>query len=321
MQKDKVLITGGSGFIGSNLIANLLIYNKHQILNIDIKRPINKNQESLWTKIDIRNEVAVKKIVKEFNPNIVIHLAARTDLGGHTLDEYDTNTKGTRILINCLKELSEIKRVIFASSMYVCRPGYQPKSSVDYDPHTIYGLSKVEMEKIILNETMNYEWVIVRPTSIWGPGFGEPYNRFFQIVMSKKYFHFGKRACNKTYGYIENTIYQIKSIIDASSEIVNKRVFYLGDYIPYNISEWANEIAECLQIHIPYLPYQILKIGGWCGDIMKIIGIKFPLTSFRVSNMTTDNVIELSAIYDLAPNLPVSRKEGIRKTIDWMQYQ
>ena len=59
---------------------------------------------------------------------------------------------------------------------------------------------------------------IIRPTSIWGPWFGEPYDKFFHIVLKRMYFHMGEKACRKTYGYIDNVIYQIESILRASPE-------------------------------------------------------------------------------------------------------
>lgn len=43
------------------------------------------------------------------------------------------------------------------------------------------------------------------------------------------------------------------------------------------------------------------------------------MTSFRLKNMTTDNIIDLSDTYELAPNPPYSRIEGVRKTLDWLR--
>lgn len=205
--------------------------------------------------------------------------------------------------------------------MYVCEPGYMPKSFDDYAPHTLYGESKVETEKIIKSRNPKYTWTIIRPTSIWGPWFGEPYNRFFHIVLSHMYFHMGKRACKKTYGYIDNAIYQIMSILNADKEKVNKKVFYIGDYEPYPITDWANEIAAIEKIHIPKVPFWCFKVAGWTGDLLKKVGINFPMTSFRLHNMTTDNVHNLNPIKEIAPNLPVSRIEGTKITLDWIHRQ
>jgi len=193
-----------------------------------------------------------------------------------------------------------------------------PKDFEDYAPHTLYGESKVETERIIKSTNPSYTWSIIRPTSIWGPWFGEPYNRFFHIVLKHMYFHMGKRACKKTYGYVDNAIYQIMSILNADEEKVNRKVFYIGDYEPYDITEWANEIARHAGIRIPNIPYFCFKLAGWFGDFLKLWGISFPMTSFRLHNMTTDNVHNLKPIKEIAPDLPVGREEGTIKTLEWI---
>ncbi len=203
--------------------------------------------------------------------------------------------------------------------MYVCNPGYVPKNFEDYHPHTIYGESKVMTEKIIKEKNPSgYTWAIIRPTSIWGSWFGEPYADFFHIVMGRKYFHMGSKACKKTYGYIENTLYQIESIMNAPSETINKKVFYLGDWPAYDISEWANEIAGYVGIKIPNVPFFMFRILGLFGDALRLLGIKFPMTSFRLKNMTVDNIHNLKPIQEIAPDLPVSRLDGVKKTVDWI---
>ena len=314
----KVLITGGSGFIGTNLIEFLSENDGYKIMSLDLVKPKIKSHQQYWTQIDLRRHDDVVSAVESFAPDYVIHLGARTDLNGTSLQDYDANIGGVRNLLDAIKKVGSVKRAIFASSMYVCEPGYMPKDFEDYAPHTLYGASKVETEKIIKTADPKYTWSIIRPTSIWGPWFGEPYNRFFHIVLKRMYFHMGKRACKKTYGYVDNAIYQIMSILNADAEKVNRKVFYLGDYEPYDITEWANEIAKHAGIKIPNIPYFCFKLAGWFGDFLKLFGISFPMTSFRLHNMTTDNVHNLNPIKEIAPNLPVGREEGTVKTLEWM---
>ncbi|GAB6120627.1 NAD-dependent epimerase/dehydratase family protein [Dysgonomonas termitidis] len=314
----KIIITGGSGFIGTNLIDNFLKKGS-AILSLDMFEPKKTEHIPFFRKIDICNYYELESAILDFTPDYVIHLAARTDLNGKTLEDYNANILGVENLIKVLKKVETLKRVIFTSSMYVCNPGYIPDGDNDYHSHTVYGESKVLTEKIIKESDPEYCWSIIRPTSIWGPYFGEPYNLFFNIVLSRKYFHMGDKACSKTYGYIDNTIYQIESILTANEEIVNKKVFYLGDYIPYNITEWANEIASEAGFKIPRIPYFLFKCGGLFGDFVKLFGVKFPMTSFRLKNMTTDNIHNLEPIREIAPNLPVERAEGVKRTIKWIK--
>ncbi len=312
------LITGGSGFIGTNLVQHLL-EEGHQVLNLDIVAPKIEKQSSCWKQVDICHLEQLREAVNNFQPDYLINLAARTDLNGKTLADYDAEIGGVDNVLDVLEQSTSIKKAIFASSMYVCEPGYMPKDFDDYAPHTVYGEAKVLTEKKVKQRNPRCIWSIIRPTSIWGPWFGEPYNNFFQIVRKHMYFHMGKRACKKTYGYVDNTVYQMMSIIWSDREKVNGKVFYLGDYEPYDITEWANEVAHEFGVRIPRIPYFVFVMGGWFGDFLKLLGIKFPMTSFRLHNMTTDNVHDLSLIQDIAPDLPISRKEGTRITAGWMK--
>lgn len=313
----KILVTGGSGFIGTNMIESLLKTDA-EILSIDIAEPKLKQHRSIWHQADIRDKEVITKEIETFSPDYVIHLAARTDLNGKMLQDYDANMQGVTNLLDALEKIPNLKQAVFASSMYVCEPGYMPKDFEDYAPHTLYGESKVETERRIKKRNPKYTWSIIRPTSIWGPWFGEPYNKFFHIVLSHMYFHMGKRACRKTYGYVDNAIYEIMSIFEADAEKVNRKVFYIGDYEPYDITEWANEIAKEARIWIPRIPYWCFKCAGWFGDLLKKFGIGFPMTSFRLHNMTTDNIHNLEPIKTIAPNLPLSRLEGTKRTLDWI---
>ena len=315
----KILVIGGSGFIGTNLIEYLIRNQCGDILNIDIVEPKIFTHQKYWKKCNVCDKESFQTVVEAFNPDYVIHLAARTDLNGKELMDYDANMSGVSNLLDVLESIPNLKRAIFASSMYVCEPGYVPKNFEDYAPHTLYGESKVETEKRIKSRNPAYTWSIIRPTSIWGPWFGEPYNKFFHIVLKRMYFHMGKRACRKTYGYVDNAIYQILQILKAPEKKVMRNVFYLGDYEPYDITEWADEIASCANIKIPRIPYSFFVLAGWLGDLLKLLGVTFPMTSFRLHNMTTDNVLELNPIQEIAPDLPVKRIDGTRRTLEWIK--
>src|SRR5690554_4787300 len=129
----RILITGASGFIGSNLV-EYYVGRDYNILNIDSKKPSSEIYDKFWIKADIRNYDELEPIILNFNPDYIIHLAARTDLDGKTLDEYSSNTIGTENLLKISDKLINLKRVIFTSSMLVCYPGYIPTNELDYAP-------------------------------------------------------------------------------------------------------------------------------------------------------------------------------------------
>jgi nucleoside-diphosphate-sugar epimerase len=191
---------------------------------------------------------------------------------------------------------------------------------------TILGLktreSKVITEKIVKGYTNN--WVLIRPTSIWGPWFGEPYLNFFKLVINGLYFNIPeKNASTKTYGYVENSCYQIYSILMAKNEDVTHKCFYIGDEYPINITKWSNLIRlELKKRKLVTLPVFVLKIGSYIGDFLKSkLGFtNFPLNTFRYKNMTTNNIIKSVDVTNtlLIKNDLIDLKEGIRRTLLWI---
>lgn len=313
----KILITGGSGFIGTNIIESLK--KDFELLNIDIKEPKIINHKKFWKKIDICNYDSFKKAVITFNPDYILHLAARTDLNGHKTSDYQANISGVKNLMNIIKGLTNLKKIVITSSMLVCHGGYYPDNQFDYSPTTTYGESKVETEKIVWSNKPACDWAILRPTSIWGEWFDIPYKNFFNLIINKKYFHIGNKSCTKTYGYIGNSVYQIEQILFSKTNDEKEKVFFIGDNPPTNIETWSNEISAELGIKIIRVPFLMIKYVAKIGDLLKIFRIEFPMTSFRLHNMTTNNIIDLSNTYHIAPDPPYCRIEGIRRTLEWMR--
>lgn len=314
----KILITGGSGFIGTSLVEKF-INDGFDVLNIDFKKPRNILFEKYWKNIDINNFLKFHSEVNSFNPDYIVHLAARTDLNGSKLSDYSANTSGVKNLMKIAKNLKSLKKLLITSSMLVCELGYQPEGEFDFKPSTIYGESKVITERIVRDNQPFCDWAILRPTSIWGPWFQAPYKNFFDMIIEKKYFHIGNRGCTKTYGYIKNSIYQIEKILFTNTIDYANKVFYIGDYEEINIEEWANEIGLELGISIKKLPFWLMNFSAFIGDLLIKININFPLNSFRLKNMTTDNIVDLTSTKKIAPNLPSNRENSIRETLFWLK--
>lgn len=314
----KILITGGSGFIGSNLLDYYLNLGESNLLSIDVKDPVKPQHYKFFKKCDILNFEELKVVFDDFSPDYVIHLAAKADLKGKDLEYYNANILGVKNVVLICKDLNCVKKIIFASTMLVCKVGYLPKNDLDFCPPNLYGESKVIGEKIVRDELNNIiNWTIVRPTSIWGPGFNITYRSFFEYIYKKKYFNFSGKMSVKTYGYIENVTYQINQILLSEKSI--QKVYYLGDYDSYSIKEWAKEIGEIFGNKITTIPRTLIYILAIFGDILGYFKINFPMTSFRYKNMTTNNKLLLENLKQIAPNLPFTRQEGNIKTIQWMK--
>ena len=144
----KILITGGSGFIGTNVV-QFYLDKGEEVLSIDCISPKKDAHQKFFSNVDLEDEVTLEKVIIDFNPDYIIHLAARTDLDGKSLDDYSANTKGVENILKIAYKCSGLKKILITSSMLVCHAGYYPKDQFDYAPTTLYGESKVKTEEIV----------------------------------------------------------------------------------------------------------------------------------------------------------------------------
>jgi len=114
----KILVTGGSGFIGSNLLQSLSRNFDYDLLNIDIAMIDRPEFQPVTTICDIKDRMKLERIITDFNPNYIIHLAARTDLNGKKLSDYSSNIEGVRNIVEIASQLSCLKKILITSSMF-----------------------------------------------------------------------------------------------------------------------------------------------------------------------------------------------------------
>lgn len=322
----KILVTGGSGFIGTNVIEHFLSRG-YEVLNIDIAWPQDINHNHIYKDVDILNLAGLKTVFKDFSPEYVIHLAARTDLHEKKdINGYLANTEGVENMVAAISVQNSVEKCIFASTKLVCPTDYTPKSTDDYCPNTLYGRSKVLGEKTLKNSTtMQCDWCIVRPTSIWGPWSIRPhipYGAFFQMISRGRYFHPGHSNPTRSFGYVGNVVFQFEKLLEAPREQIHKQVFYMTDYDTFTIQDWADTISMKLKgKKVKVLPDLIVQLFAWAGDIMKFCGIKEPpFSSFRLANMRADTSgIPTGPIEKITGPLPYSMEQGVEETIAWLR--
>lgn len=318
----RVIVTGGSGFIGTNLV-EFYAARGDEVMNLDIASPRNKAHVPFWQRVDLCRPDELRNAIHAFSPEVILHMAARTDLDGASIDDYAANTTGVRNIIAALHGLRSLERIIFASSRLVCRIGYQPESETDYCPTTIYGQSKVIGEQIVRDSHHGIPcpWLIVRPTSIWGPWFDIPYKTFFMTIAAGRYFHPGGVSVRKSFGFVGNTVYQLQCLLVAESEKISGTTLYLADYPPIDVAQMADQIQ--VQLGVPpirNIGLHWLRLAGRAGDLLKRLGWREPpLTTFRLENLLTPMVYDLEPLKALAGELPYTMHAGVRVTVDWLR--
>ncbi len=314
-------MTGGSGFIGTNLVEHHLARGD-EVLNLDIVAPRHPGHTTVWRKTDLLVPHDLQRVVREFSPQVVLHMAARTDLGGRSVADYPANTQGVSHLIDALKQASDLRLVLFASSMLVCRIGYRPSSEVDYQPSTAYGESKIDGEVRVRREIGTaFPWIILRPTSIWGPWFGPPYRDFFEVVAKGLYVHPRGRRIRRNYGFVLNAVHQMTSLVDQRGAGLIGRTIYMGDYEPIELKAWGDQIqCELGSPVIREVPLPLFRAGAKLGDLLKSLGVKnVPMHSFRLNNLLTDCLLDLEPMSQAVGPLPYDMPRAVQVTCAWMK--
>ena len=315
-----ILVTGGSGFIGSYLV-DYLEEKGYSVLGIDKTHPKNSHQKKNFIECDILDRERLNKIVKEFSPNIILHLAARIDLDEKKdIQGYASNIRGVGNLVEVIQQNSSIDRCIFTSSQLVCRVGHVPKNEYEYNPNTLYGESKVLTEKIVRErDGGKVEWCLVRPTTVWGPGMSPHYQKLFKLIQKGQYFHVGKKPLYKSYSYVGNIAYQYQKLMEAPVEQIHRKTLYLADYEPISLRDWTNLIQQELQARfIPTYPELITKLAAKVGDAINFCGWRrFPFNSFRLNNILTEYLFDLSETKKICGNLPYTTEQGVKEMVNW----
>jgi GlcNAc-P-P-Und epimerase len=320
----RVLVTGGSGFLGTNLVEHYLAAGA-QVVNLDLVTPRNQEHRQFWTRCDLRDAVDLASNIRAFSPTLILHMGARTDLLGTAVEQYSANTEGVGNLIDAVVGLEGLERIIFASSRLVCRIGYQPANDAEYCPTTAYGESKVRGELLVRESASRLPcpWCIVRPTSIWGPWFDIPYKTFFLMISRGLYVHPKGQRVEKSFGFVGNTVYQLDRLAAAPADAICGRMFYLADYPPIEVLEMAQKIQAALGARsINQIDHRILRLAARIGDAMQTLGWKNPpLTSFRLDNLVTPMVHDLRPLERIVGPLSYSMDAGVGTTVAWLRQQ
>ncbi|MBW2465367.1 MAG: NAD-dependent epimerase/dehydratase family protein, partial [Deltaproteobacteria bacterium] len=177
MSARRVLVTGGAGFIGSRLAAQLRDRGDEVVVLDDLSMGTRERvPEGVRLEVgDVRDAGAVAGALR--GVHVVFHLAARVSIRKSVenfRDDHDVNLGGTLTLLEALEGTS-VSRLVYASSMAVYADG-APGARLTEEHPTMplgpYGVSKLAAEHYcrVVTQGLGVEQVSLRYFNTWGPG-------------------------------------------------------------------------------------------------------------------------------------------------------
>jgi UDP-glucose 4-epimerase len=172
-----ILVTGGAGFIGSNVVDEY-IKNKNKVVILDdlsSGKEENINPKAKFYKMDIRDK-KISKILKKEKIEVINHHAAQIsvpDSVKNPVFDAEVNILGTLNLLQCAKE-ANIKRFIFVSSggtVYGANAKLPATENMPITADNPYGISKVTGEHYVrfFSNQYNIKYAILRYSNVYGP--------------------------------------------------------------------------------------------------------------------------------------------------------
>jgi GlcNAc-P-P-Und epimerase len=316
----KILITGGSGFIGSHFHSAIP---EEQIINLDLNKPAFKTRAAFFQG-DIRSEDDVRAAIDGDVTTILSLAAKHHDFGvGH--DEYfDTNKDGTAVICKIAAEFN-IRRIIFFSSVAVY--GTRPEASTEAmspQPDNPYGASKLAGEKVLENwveEDPGRSVVMIRPALVFGPKNMANMHNLIRQIDSGLYFHLGKADNVKSIAYVENLVAATLFLKDRMKPGVS--VFNYADEPQLTTRQIANVIAEALGKKISLtVPKPLGIMMGLPFDLMiKLTGKNLPISTARIKKLGTQTQHSAQKLFAEGFNPQHSTIDGLKKMVEWYRQE
>lgn len=320
----KILITGGTGFIGSRLALNYL-ESGHDVSVLGQSKKNNEieNKQLIENKggkvyvFDINDSENLYSRLQ--GVDIVFHLAAaQHEMNIPDKHFWNVNVDGTKNILNaCVK--AGIKRYIHGSTIgvYGSLEGEIDENSPT-NPDNIYGVTKLEGEKVVLSYKDKLPVTIIRITETYGPG---DYRliKLFKAINNKTFLMMGKGNNFHHPVFIDDLIYGLD--IASSDPAAIGNIFVLPGKEIVTTNQMVSSIAEILGKKIPgiRLPLPLLLgIAGITEKTLRPLGIQPPIHRRRMDffkKSFTFSGKKAGEILHFDPK--VNFKEGSEKTAQW----
>lgn len=296
--KNKVAITGSSGFLGGNIS---LILSQSGCHCFPVKRKTNTSFEDLssFTECDS-----------------IIHLAAKVhDLKGlaRKTDFFDSNLELTKEIYDFFLS-SNCQRFIFFSSIAAVTSECNDVllESDHPEPTTLYGKSKLAAEQYILSKSLpkNKRVYILRPSMVHGPNNKGNLNLLVNIIRKGVPYPLGLFKNKRSFTSVDNVSFVVKELLENEIE---SGIYNLADDTPLSTESIVRMIGDVnnQKARIWNVPCWIVKLAAHLGD-----GMKLPFNTVRLSKLTDNYIVSNAKIKAaIGKELPVSAEEGLMKTL------
>jgi len=267
MERRKIVVTGGAGFIGSHLCYNLLLDKKNEIICIDnfdnfycpeIKKTniegIIKNERFRLLKIDIRNFLELESVIGN-DIFAIIHLAAKAGVRPSINDPLifsDYNIIGTQNILELAKR-KNIKKIVFASSSSVY--GINPNTPWSEDDNVLmpispYAATKVSSELLghVYSSLYDINFTVLRFFTVYGPRQRPDLaiHKFFNaIYLGEPITVYGNGDSSRDYTFIDDVINGIIASLSYTS--TPYEIFNIGNSSPILLKELIELIEDVVQ--------------------------------------------------------------------------
>ena len=315
----KALVTGGTGFIGSHLVEELLSRDWDvQVLAID--KMYGEELDAPVAIADCSDTDAMAELLP--GVDVVFHLAGVTR-ARHSRDYYTGNHEATRSLLkSCAKHGDSLKRFLFVSSLTAVGPRLGPgevTESTVCHPVSHYGRSKMLAELEVMRSASRFPVTIVRPGAVFGPRERDLY-RYFKMIRAGIQLLLGSGQQEMNLVHVDDFVRG--TIRAAEHPAAENEIFFIGDCRNYTSSRICQTIAEAVDKSplVFKLPVPLLYIIGAAGEgFGRVFGrdVFFNVQKVReaVQDAWTCSSAKARDAFGYVPAIALS--EGISSTYDW----
>lgn len=317
--KGRLVLTGGTGFIGSHLVEKLQDWEVTCLTSptaIGQRKIPNVNIEFC----DLTQYDKIRDIVKRANPNVVIHLAALTPVrySFERPEVYqDVNYYSTVNLIHVTKDLPDFQRFIFASTMEVY--GWQPVKkpfveNTPLNPASPYAVSKVAAESYVkmAGKAFKFPHMIARCCNTYGRKTETGYIIEFLIteMLKNRAPRVGTPDAVRDLQYVDDHVNAYLSLLNFELESEKERLDNLEKDPNYYVFNFGNG----LELRIAQIAEKIKSMIGFSGDIIRGFPSDYPQRPVVESYLSL-NATKAFNILKWKPK--VSLEEGLKRTVDY----